>query len=146
VLKLAAIVMLFLSGVTMVHAQSGAVDLQVTQADWCVHAGQSVWRDRAAPQTGLGRITLDLTCEEGVVTQLRVKAETRCGRMLCTWGFAEIARMDAGAVRAVFVTFTATRSMHLVLAGEQMNVDVLNEYHQSGREPVALRASLMLED
>jgi hypothetical protein len=64
---------------------------------------------------------------------VRVKAETRCGRTLCTWSFAEEAEANGPSLRAVFFTFTATRLMRLDLTGHQINVEVTNDYNQPGR-------------
>lgn len=113
----------------LAHAQV----LTVPEPDWCLHQGQSVWEARRPAQNAMARITIDLRCIDDVVSGVRVKAETRCGRALCTWGFAEEAEVDGASLRAVFFTFTATRVMRLVVTGNQVNADVVNDYNQPGR-------------
>ncbi|MEQ8656886.1 MAG: hypothetical protein RIC24_06225 [Hyphomicrobiales bacterium] len=107
--------------------------LTVPEPDWCLHQGESVWEARRPAQNALARITIDLRCVDDVVSGVRVKAETRCGRALCTWSFAEEAGVDGPTLNAVFFTFTATRLMRLMLTGNQVNVEVLNNYNQPGR-------------
>lgn len=124
------------------HAQV----LTVPEPDWCFHQGQSVWEARRPAQNALARITIDLRCIDDVVSGVRVKAETRCGRALCTWGFAEEAEVDDASLRAVFFTFTATRVMRLVVTGNQVNVEVVNNYNQPGRESDTLTGQLMLAE
>lgn len=114
---------------TMTHAQA----ITVPEPDWCLYQGQTIWDARRPAQNELARITVDLRCIEDVVSGVRVKAETRCGRTLCTWSFAEEAEVEGASLRAVFFTFTATRAMRLVLTGNQVNVEVVNDYNQPGR-------------
>lgn len=108
--------------------------LTMPEPDWCQHQGESVWEAQRPAQNELARITIDLRCIDDVVSGVRVKAETRCGRALCTWNFAEEAEVDGPTLNAVFFTFTATRVMRLALTGNQVNVDVVNNYNQPGRE------------
>lgn len=126
----------------LAHAQV----LTVPEPDWCLHQGQSVWEARRPAQNALARITIDLRCIDDVVSGVRVKAETRCGRALCTWGFAEEAEVDGASLNAVFFTFTATRVMRLVVTGNQVNVEVVNNYNQPGRAGDRLSGQLMLAE
>lgn len=112
---------------------------------WCTFDGESIWRDDGADQNELGRITVQLRCLDGLVVGVRVLAETRCGRTLCTWNWSEEASVDGSAINAVFFTFSATRVMRIQLAGDRINVEVENDYNQAGRESDSLRASLVLD-
>ncbi|MEM1286168.1 MAG: hypothetical protein AAGH43_12335 [Pseudomonadota bacterium] len=117
-----------------------------TPSAWCTFDGESVWRDRGADQNELGRITIELRCLDGVVTGVRVLAETRCGRTLCTWNWSEEARAEESAIAAIFATFSATRLMRIQLAGDRINVEVENDYNQAGRASDQMRASLVLDN
>lgn len=132
-----------LSAPESVLAQSS---ITMPAPNWCVHEGESVWRDRDANAHELARITLDIGCDGGVVTGLRVKAETRCGRTLCTWRYAEQTAMDGSTVQALFFTFTATRLVELQLLGNHLSAEVYNEYNQQGRPSQRMTTGLILED
>lgn len=131
--------MLALSGVPAV-AQGTAIDLE---SDWCAHAGETVWEAPRPAQNDLARVTLDLRCREGAVAAFRVKAETRCGRALCTWSWAERAQLAGPALEAVFFTFTATRTMQLHADGDRLSVEVTNDYNQPGRATDTIRTILV---
>ncbi len=120
--------------------------IAVPAASWCVHEGRSVWRDRNANAHELARVTLDIGCDAGVVTGLRVKAETRCGRTLCTWRYAEQTAIDGPILQALFFTFTATRLVELQLMGNYVTASVYNEYNQEGRPSQRMTTGLTLED
>ncbi len=119
--------------------------LTVPAPNWCVHKGTSVWQARRPEQNALARITIDLACFDDVVDLVRVKAETRCGRALCTWSFSEEARAEGPALDALFFTFAATRVMTLQLSGNQINVLVENDYNQPGRASDTVQAQMWLE-
>lgn len=121
-------------------------ELTVPAPNWCAHPGTSVWEARRPAQNALARITIDLTCLEEAVTSVRVKAETRCGRALCTWSFAEQAQTEGPAVRALFFTFAATRLMTLQLTGDQISVVVENDYNQPGKPSDSSQAIMRLVD
>lgn len=112
---------------------------------WCAHPGLSVWAASRPAQNALAQVTLDIACSRGQVVGVRVKAETRCGRMLCTWSFAEVAQANGAVIEAVFFTFSATRTMHIQLAGNAISVDTANDYNQEGRASDTVRARLVLE-
>ena len=144
VLRFAVIGVLVVAGVWL----DGSRSLAQTAAPsaWCTFDGKSVWRDRRADQNELGRLTVQLRCLDGVVIAVRVLAETRCGRTLCTWNWSEEASVEDTAIHAVFATFTATRLMRIQLAGDRVNVEVENDYNQAGRASDMMRASLVLEN
>lgn len=125
------------------HAQT---QLTVPPPNWCIHEGESVWHDRRVELQALARITLDIECYQGEVARLRVKTETRCRPAYCSWSFAEDVFVDGGTIHALFLTFTARRSMRIELAGNWINVEVENDYHQTGRASDQMRASLPLRD
>ena len=124
---------------TPIRAQTGAPDLA---SNWCAYAGESSWTANRPAQNALARITVQLRCMDDSVSGLRVKAETRCGRALCTWSWSEEAAADGVSLRAVFMTFTAARTMRLQMEGDQMNVEVVNDYNQPGRDTDMIRATL----
>jgi hypothetical protein len=124
------------------HAQTR---LTVPAPNWCLHEGRSVWEANRPAQNALARITLELACNEGAVVSVRVKTDTRCGRVLCTWSYAEEAQVDGTAIQAVFFTFTATRLMTIQLSGDQIGVIVENDYNQPGRETDTMQAMLWLD-
>jgi len=124
------------------QAQTG---LTVPAPSWCLHEGESHWRANRPAQNALSRITLEIICDDGVVLSLRVKADTRCGRALCTWSFAEDARIEGSSLRAIFITFTAVRVMDIQLAGDQISVAVENHYSQAERANDTMQAILWLD-
>ena len=109
---------------------------------WCQHEGETHWLARRPPQNALARITVHVACAQGSVQQVRIKAETRCGRVFCDWNYAERASVDGPALEAIFVTFTATRLMRAQLSGDQISVVVENSYNQPGRADDSLQAIL----
>lgn len=115
-------------------------------ANWCIHDGESVWHDRRADARDIARITIDIECEDDQVARLRVKTETKCRPAYCSWNFAEDVFVDGGTIRALFLTFTARRTMRIQLAGDWINVEVENDYNQSGRMTDYMRATLPLVD
>ena len=142
-LLMCALVAATLNGPALAQAQNRVA---VPAPNWCLHEGRSVWRDRNANAHELARVTLDIGCDAGVVTGLRVKAETRCGRTLCTWRYAEQTAMDGPILQALFFTFTATRLVELQLLGNQITANVYNEYNQEGRPSQRMTTGLTLED
>ena len=143
------LILAMLAGMTALPfvAQPGFAQTRITvpTPNWCAFEGQSVWRDRDARINALARLTIDLRCIQGEVVALRVLAETRCARTLCTWNFAERAEPDGEALRAVFFTFSATRVMTLQLTGQTVSATVVNDYNQAGRATDEMRARLVLE-
>lgn len=129
-MRLIAMLLMLCGLPSAVQAQA----LTVPAPDWCLYQGQTVWDAERPAQNELARITIDLRCIDGVVSGVRVKAETRCGRVLCTWSFAEEAEVDGPSLRAVFFTFTATRTMRLEVLGNQVSAEVINDYRHEGRE------------
>lgn len=119
--------------------------LAVPAPSWCLHEGVSHWRANRPAQNALSRITLEIACNAGAVNSVRVKADTRCGRALCTWSYAEEARIEGMAVQAMFITFTATRVMTIELSGDQISLSVENHYNQAGRAKDSMQAILWLD-
>ncbi|GAB5509999.1 MAG: hypothetical protein Rhims3KO_14000 [Hyphomicrobiales bacterium] len=120
--------------------------LTVPPANWCVYDGESIWHDRRVDAQEIARITIDIECEDNRVARLRVKTETKCRPAYCSWNFAEDVFVSGGTIRAVFLTFTAQRSMRIQLAGNRINVEVENDYNQAGRMTDYMRTTLPLED
>lgn len=120
--------------------------LTVPPANWCLYEGQSIWHDRRVDAQEIARITIDIECEGNEVARLRVKTETKCRPAYCSWSFAEDVHVEGGTIRALFLTFTARRSMRIQLAGNRINVEVENDYNQSGRMTDYMRTTLPLEE
>jgi hypothetical protein len=141
-------ILLFAALVVTGLAQPGLAQTQLTvpPADWCLHDGQSIWHDRRAAAREIARITIDVECQNGQVARMRVKTETKCRPAYCSWNFAEDVSVNSGTIRALFLTFTARRTMRIQLAGNRINVEVENDYNQAGRTTDYLRATLPLED
>ncbi|MFK7791684.1 MAG: hypothetical protein AB8B88_03330 [Devosiaceae bacterium] len=121
-------------------------NLTVPAPNWCLHEGTSVWQARRPAQNDLARLTIDLRCIDDVVSGVRVKAETRCGRALCTWSFAEEATVSGPAIEAFFLTFSATRKMTVQLSGDQISLVVENDYNQPGRQTDTTQTMMWLDD
>ncbi len=119
--------------------------ITVPEQSWCIHEGSTIWSARNPRQHDLARLTVDVRCLDDEPTWVRVKAETRCGRALCTWSFAEEAQIEGGRLIAIFWTFTATRMMRVELTGNQISVFVENTYNQTDRESDTLRATMRLD-
>lgn len=137
---------LLFTGLLLSLTQHSFAQTQLTMppADWCLHDGESVWHDRRADMRDLARITIDIECEGDRVARLRVKSETKCRPAYCSWNFAEDVIVDGGTIRALFLTFSARRAMRIELAGNRINVEVENDYNQSGRMTDYMRATLPL--
>lgn len=134
------------AGLFLGLTQPGFAQTQLTvpPANWCLHDGQSVWHDRRADRQDLARITIDIECEDNEVARLRVKSETKCHPAYCSWSFAEDVYVEGGTIRALFLTFSARRTMRIELAGNRINVEVENDYNQAGRVSETMRATLPL--
>lgn len=145
-LVLLAAVLLGLIQVGLVQPGLAQTSLTVPPANWCLYDGESIWHDRRADAQDIARITIDIQCEDDRVARLRVKAETKCHPAYCSWNFAEDVFVDGGTIRALFLTFTARRTMRIQLAGNRINVEVENDYNQPGRMTDYLRATLPLMD
>ncbi|MEM6382998.1 MAG: hypothetical protein AAF739_10010 [Pseudomonadota bacterium] len=102
----------------------------------------SVWTVDRPAQNALGRITIELSCVGDQVEALRVKADTRCGRVLCSWNWSEQAEQVGDALVAVFFTFSATRTMRLNLDDGRLSVFVDNQYNQTDRPSDTLTAQM----
>ncbi|MBV6657843.1 MAG: hypothetical protein KI785_08760 [Devosiaceae bacterium] len=109
---------------------------------WCRVAGETIWSVARPAQNAVAEVTLELGCRQGDLISVRVKADTRCGRALCTWNWAEMTAVDGTALVAVFQTFSATRTMRLNLDGESLSVIVENAYNQPDRASDGMRAIL----
>lgn len=140
------LVLLALLLLGMIQPGLTQTSLTVPPANWCLYDGESIWHDRRADAQEIARITIDIECEGNEVARLRVKAETKCRPAYCSWNFAEDVFVDGGTIRALFLTFTARRTMRIQLAGNRINVEVENNYNQTGRTTDYLRATLPLVD
>lgn len=137
-------VALGLIGICNAAAVSAQNSLTTAAPNWCAHEGSTVWEANRPAQNALARVTLDIDCVDDRVRTVAVKAETRCGRSLCSWSFAERAQAEGPALRALFFTYSATRLMSLHLSGEQISVVVENDYNQPGRLSDSAQAILTL--
>lgn len=137
---------LLIAGFGLPQQSLAQTRLTMPPANWCVHDGESIWHDRRADMQDIARITIDIECEDDQVARLRVKTETKCRPAYCSWNFAEDVFVDGGTIRALFLTFTARRTMRIQLAGDRINVEVENNYNQSGRMTDYMRATLPLVD
>lgn len=145
-MRLFALCALLIASVAAPQASFAQAQLTMPPANWCIHDGESVWHDRRVDRQEIARITIDIECEDDRVARLRVKTETKCHPAYCSWNFAEDVFVDGGTIRALFLTFTARRTMRIQLAGNRINVEVENDYNQSGRMTDYMRAMLPLVD
>ncbi|MCB1508503.1 MAG: hypothetical protein KDI98_07080 [Hyphomicrobiaceae bacterium] len=95
----------------------------------------------------LARITVEMDCIDDRLRALRIKAETRCHPRNCTFGWADtINARGTNEIRAIFHTFSATRTLAITVAGNRMLVDMENVYNQPGRSTDLATALLIRRD
>ena len=124
-------------------AQAQMTAAQLAGSQWCEAAeGESEWYLRRVAMHELNRVRLDLTCHDGELLAIRARAETRCAPRYCTWGNAEITRLEGQQILAIFETFTARRVMWIMLDGEAISVVVDNDFNQPGRQDERMEAVL----
>lgn len=62
-----------------------------------------------------------------------VRPHARCRPRNCVWGREEAVPDNSGRLVAVFITFSARRSLRIDQVGEALRVDVAIDYHSRAR-------------
>ena len=95
-------------------------------------AESGTWIRSSPDNKTLSRIEIKTTCENGQ-RGWNVRAQVKCGRTHCSWGYAKGVRRPDGALAALFSTFTAERLVRMSADEDDLSVTLVSIFRDVRR-------------